>query len=105
MQSPIKPRHVQSLNGQVTALSKFISKSTNKCVPFLNVLRGNKRFEWTEECEFTFQQLKEYMGRSPLLSKPQDGENLIVYLEKLIVYQAVTQHIISAVLIWEENII
>ncbi|KAL5752480.1 hypothetical protein ACOSQ2_022987 [Xanthoceras sorbifolium] len=96
MRSPTKPKHVQSLNEQVAALSLFISKSTNKCVPFFNVLRGNKKLEWTEECELVFQQLKEYIGRAPLLSKLQDGEKLIVYL-------VVTQHAISTVLVREEN--
>ncbi|KAL5739319.1 hypothetical protein ACOSP7_028233 [Xanthoceras sorbifolium] len=80
MQSPTKLKHVQSLNGQVAALSRFISKSTDKCVPFFNVLIWNKKFEWTEECELAFQKLKEYMRRAPLLSKPQDGEKLIIYL-------------------------
>ncbi|KAL5760879.1 hypothetical protein ACOSP7_019380 [Xanthoceras sorbifolium] len=96
MQLPTKPKHVQSLNSQVLALSRFISKSTDKCVPFFNVLQGNKKFEWTEECDLAFQQLKEYIGRAPLLSKPQDGEKLTIYL-------AVTQHAISMVLLREEN--
>ncbi|KAL5770154.1 hypothetical protein ACOSP7_014308 [Xanthoceras sorbifolium] len=96
MQSPTKLKHVQSLNGQVAALNRFISKSTDKCVLFFNILKGNKKFKWTEECKLDFQKLKEYMGRAPLLSKPQDGEKLIVYL-------VVTQHAISAVLIREEN--
>ncbi|KAL5738359.1 hypothetical protein ACOSP7_031120 [Xanthoceras sorbifolium] len=96
MQSPTKPKHIQSLNKQVVALSRFISKLTDKCVPFFNVLKGNKKFEWTEECERAFQELKEYVGRAPLLSKPRDEEKLIIYL-------AVTQHAISAVLIRKEN--
>ncbi|KAL5794536.1 hypothetical protein ACOSP7_003130 [Xanthoceras sorbifolium] len=96
IQSPTKPKHLQSLNRQVAALSCFILKSTDKCFPFFNVLRGNQKFKWTEECELAFQQLKEYMGQVPLLSKPQDGEKLIVYL-------AVSQHAISTVLVQEEN--
>ncbi|KAL5810666.1 hypothetical protein ACOSQ4_027234 [Xanthoceras sorbifolium] len=96
MQSPTKPKHIQSLNGQVAALNRFISKSTDKCVPFFNILKGNKRFEWKKECEKAFQDLKDYIVRAPLLPKPQDGEKLVVYL-------AVTQYAISAVLIQEEN--
>ncbi|KAL5769981.1 hypothetical protein ACOSP7_014135 [Xanthoceras sorbifolium] len=96
MQSPTKLKHVQSLNGQVAALRRFISKSTDKCVPFFNVLRGNKKFKLTEECELAFQQLKEYIGQAPLLSKPRDGEKLTIYL-------AITQHAISAVLVREKN--
>ncbi|KAL5763893.1 hypothetical protein ACOSQ2_016488 [Xanthoceras sorbifolium] len=94
MRSPTKLKHVQNLNGQVAALSRFISKSTDKCVPFFNVLRGNKKFEWTEECELAFQQLKEYMGQAPLLSKSQDKKMLIIYL-------VVTQHAISTILVQE----
>ncbi|KAL5810547.1 hypothetical protein ACOSQ4_027115 [Xanthoceras sorbifolium] len=59
MQSSIRPKHVQSLNGQVATLGRFISKSTDKCVPFFNVLKWNKKFEWTKECERAFQELKE----------------------------------------------
>ncbi|KAL5798720.1 hypothetical protein ACOSQ2_003540 [Xanthoceras sorbifolium] len=96
MQSSTKPKHVQILNRHVIQLSRFISKLIDKCVPFFNVLRGNKKFEGMEECELAFQQLKEYMGRAPLLSKPLDEDKLIIYL-------AVFQHAICAVLVLEEN--
>ena len=36
-------KEVQSLIGRVVALNKFVSKATNKCLPFFNVLR--KAFE------------------------------------------------------------
>ena len=51
MPSPRSRKEVQSLTGKVAALNHFISKSTDKCLPFYNLLRGNKKFEWTEECE------------------------------------------------------
>ena len=54
MKSPTKIKDVQSLTGRIAALSRFISKSTDKCVPFFNLLTGNKKFEWTEECEQAF---------------------------------------------------
>ena len=54
MPSPRKHKDVQSLTWRMAALSRFISKSTDKCMPFFNLLRGNKKFEWTEECEATF---------------------------------------------------
>ena len=34
---------VQSLNGKVAALNRFVSKATDKCLPFFRVLR--KSFE------------------------------------------------------------
>ncbi|XP_058078589.1 uncharacterized protein LOC131226899 [Magnolia sinica] len=35
---------------------------------------------WTEECELAFQELKHYMGSPPLLSKPERGKPLLLYL-------------------------
>ena len=42
--SPSKTKEVQSLTGRVAALSKFISRATDKCLPFFDSLKGNKRF-------------------------------------------------------------
>ena len=50
---------VQSLNGKVAALNRFVSKATNKCLPFFRVLR--KCFEWTDECQKAFEDLKKYL--------------------------------------------
>ena len=47
-------KDVQSLTGRIAALSRFISKSTDKCVPFFNLLRGNKKFECTGDYEQAF---------------------------------------------------
>ena len=32
-------KKVQSLNGRVTALSRFVSKATDKCLPFFKMLK------------------------------------------------------------------
>jgi hypothetical protein len=47
MKSPQKPKEVQSLTGRVAALSRFISKSTDKCLPFFKILKGGQKFQWT----------------------------------------------------------
>ena len=96
MPSPRKHKDVQSLTGRMAALSRFISKSTDKCVPFFNLLRRNKKFEWTEECETTFQAIKKHMETPPILYKPEAGESLILYL-------ATTEHAISSNLVREEG--
>ena len=41
-------KEVQSLNGKIAALSRFVSKVTDKCLPFFRTLR--KSFEWTDKC-------------------------------------------------------
>ena len=94
MKSPQNIKEVQSLTGRVAALNRFISKATDKCLPFFRVLK--KAFEWTDECQKAFQDLKMYLVAAPLLSPSVMGEELFLYL-------AVTTHAVSSVLIREEG--
>lgn len=91
-------KKVQSLNGQMAALSRFVSKLFDKCISFFNVLKQAKGFQWTEECEVSFQQLKEYMGQAPFMSKSKEGEEMAIYL-------GVSQYAISAALVREEDMV
>ena len=52
MSSSRTVKEVQSLTGRITALNRFISKATDKCLPFFKTLRI--AFAWTEECETAF---------------------------------------------------
>ena len=44
------------------------------------MLKGSKKFEWTDRCEQAILALKEQLGLPPLLSKPIEGEKLYLYL-------------------------
>ena len=48
MAPPKSAKEVQSLNGKVATLNRFVSKVTDKCLPFFKELR--KAFEWIDEC-------------------------------------------------------
>ena len=56
MKPPQNVKEVQSLTGRVVALNKFVSKATDKCLPFFKILK--KAFEWTDECQKAFQDRK-----------------------------------------------
>ena len=47
MAPPKNIKEVQSLNSRVAALNRFVSRATDKCLPFFKILR--KAFEWTDE--------------------------------------------------------
>ena len=49
MCSPKTTKKVQSLTGRVAAFNRFVSKTTDKCLPFFKTLK--KAFAWTKECE------------------------------------------------------
>ena len=48
MAPPKNVKEVQSLNGKVAALNRFVSRATDKCLPFFHMLK--KSFEWMAEC-------------------------------------------------------
>jgi hypothetical protein len=78
MEAPRKTKQLQRLTGRIAALNRFISRSTDKCLPFFKILR--KAFTWSEECKEAFGKLKEYLTNPPLLSRPTEWEILYLYL-------------------------
>ena len=94
MKPPQNVKEVQSLTGRVATLNRFVSKATDKCLPFFKVLK--KAFEWTDECQRAFQDLKTYLTAAPLLSPSVLGEELYLYL-------VVTLHAVSSTLVREEG--
>uniref|UniRef100_A0A2N9EZK9 Reverse transcriptase domain-containing protein n=1 Tax=Fagus sylvatica TaxID=28930 RepID=A0A2N9EZK9_FAGSY len=94
MQPPKNTKDVQRLTGRIAALNRFMSRSTDKCLPFFKTLK--KAFEWTDECQRAFEELKRYLTEPPLLSPSKQGEELYLYL-------AVSPTAVSSALIQEEE--
>ena len=94
VKSPKIVKEVQSLTGKVITLNRFVSKATDKCMPFFKVLR--KAFQWTDECKEAFAKLNDYLTKPPLLNPSMMGEKLYLYL-------AVSNTIVSSTLIKEEG--
>ena len=42
-------KEVQCLTGRIATLNRFVSKATDKCLPFFKILK--KVFEWTDQCK------------------------------------------------------
>lgn len=70
MPSPKNKKGIQKLVGRVAALNRFIPKSSDRCLPFFTLLKGNKDFQWDDKCEAAFQDLKKFLTSPPLLTKP-----------------------------------
>ena len=88
---PSNLKEVQKLTGMIVALNRFISKLADRCKPFFQLLKKWKGFQWTKECDDAFQSLKLYLAHPPILSSPEPGEDLYMYL-------VVSEHAISAML-------
>ena len=78
------------------ALNRYISRASDKCKPFFQLLRKGSKFQWRPDCDQALQELKRYLSSPPLLSTPTYGEALYLYL-------AVSDHAVSSVLIRENK--
>ena len=83
-------KEVQRLTGRIA------SRSTDKSLPFYQILKGNNGFLWDEKCEEAFRQLKAYLTTPPVLSKPEADEKLYLYV-------FVSNHAVSGVLVREDR--
>ncbi|XP_073119948.1 uncharacterized protein [Henckelia pumila] len=61
MESPKNIQEVQRLSERIAALARFISRSADKSFLFFKALRKTKNFEWDEQSEKSFQELKKYL--------------------------------------------
>ena len=94
---PSNPKEVQKLTGMLAALNRFISKFADRCRPFYQLLKKWKRFQWDEECDTAFRDLKDYLMQAPVLTTPEPGEDLFMYL-------SVSEHAVSIVLLKDQGV-
>ena len=78
MHLPSNIKEVQRLAGRIVALSRFVSKASDKCQPLFQILK--KAFQWDARCEEAFTTLKTYLSSPPILVSPFEGELLTLYL-------------------------
>ena len=56
-----------------------------------------ERIQWSEECEKAFQDLKAYLMQALMLTAPEPGEDLFMYL-------SMSNHAVSAVLFKDQEV-
>ncbi|GJV72000.1 reverse transcriptase domain-containing protein [Tanacetum coccineum] len=92
-------KDVQKLNGKLASLNRFLSKSAKKSLPFFKTLKKcikKRNFQWTQEAEVSFKQMKKLIAELPMLTAPKENKELIIYL-------AAAKEAISAVLMTEKG--
>ena len=94
MPPPSNIKEIQRLTGRIAALSRFVSKASDKCQTFFQVLK--KAFQWDTFYEEAFSALKTYLSSPPILVSPSKGELLTLYL-------AVSDFLTTAVLIRDKD--
>ena len=80
MSPPQTHREMQKQAGRVTALGSFISKLGECALPFFKLMTKKGPFEWTQEADQAFQDLKRHLTSPPVMVAPRPLEPLVLYL-------------------------
>jgi hypothetical protein len=80
MQDPVLVKDVQKLTGRVAALNRFFRRAAERSLPFFQVLRSSKNFQWSETQKQDFQELKDYLSNMTKLCPPEPKSPLLLYL-------------------------
>ena len=75
----------------LAALSRFISHLGEKALPLYRLMKKSDKFEWTEEADAVFAELKTPLSTQPVLVVPISKEPLPIYI-------AATGQVVSTVL-------
>ena len=78
MQPPSNTKEILRLTGRIVALSRFVSRYSDKCQPLFQVLK--KAFHRDGHCEEALSVLKTYLNSPPIPVNPSEGELLTLYL-------------------------
>ena len=96
MQRPTKHHDVLKLAGRVAALSRFISKLGENALPFYRLMKKADKFEWIQEAEAAFTDLKRVLTSPPILVAPKEREPLYLYV-------SATNRVVGTVLVVERR--
>ncbi|XP_061993662.1 uncharacterized protein LOC133711573 [Rosa rugosa] len=80
MRDPETKEDIQVLTGRIAALSRFISRLTDRCKPFFRALKNKQANFWGPEQSEALANLKKYLSGRQFLSVPRNGEPLCIYL-------------------------
>jgi len=80
MRNPTNLKEVQRLVGKLNALARFLPILAERTKPIVKLLKKTETFEWNEQCERAFSQIKSMIAEPPILVKPMLAQPIIVYL-------------------------
>jgi hypothetical protein len=79
-EQPLNVTVVRSFLGMAGYYRRFIENFSKIAKPITELLKNNTKFEWSEACEKSFQELKERLTTAPVLTLP-DIKDFVVYCD------------------------
>ncbi|KAK1643105.1 hypothetical protein QYE76_060910 [Lolium multiflorum] len=79
--SPKNAKEIRGFLGMAGYYRRFIEGFSKIAGPMTKLLKKNTPFEWTDECEASFQTLKDKLTTAPVLAVPEPGKDYTVYCD------------------------
>ncbi|KAK1698284.1 hypothetical protein QYE76_014981 [Lolium multiflorum] len=79
--SPKNAKEIRGFLGMAGYYRRFIEGFSKIAGPMTKLLKKNTQFVWTDECETSFQTLKEKLTTAPVLAVPEPGKDYTVYCD------------------------
>jgi hypothetical protein len=80
MEPPNSKKGAQRLAGRLASLNRFISRSVERNLPFFEILKSAKVFQWGPAQQKAFEELKQYLIDLTTLTPPSSGIPLLLYV-------------------------
>ncbi|KAA0032714.1 DNA/RNA polymerases superfamily protein [Cucumis melo var. makuwa] len=78
---PMSATEVRSFLGLAGCYRRFIEDFSRLALPLTALTRKNVKFEWSDKCEQSFQELKKRLVTAPILALPATGKNYVIYCD------------------------
>ncbi|XP_073317209.1 uncharacterized protein [Primulina huaijiensis] len=72
----VDPKKVEAITGYYR---KFVEGFSSIATPLTKLTQKNSKFNWSEECEKSFQTLKEKLASTPVLVLPTEDKSFTIY--------------------------
>jgi len=77
------PTEVRSFLDLAGYYRRFVQNFSKIATPFTNLTKKTTRYDWTEQCEEAFQELKKRLTSAPILGLPTADKDFTVYMMPL----------------------
>ena len=80
----------------MASLSQFVSRLGEKALPLYQLMKKTTKFEWNDQADEAFCDLKRVVSSLPILAAPAEREPILIYI-------AATTRVVSVVLVVERK--
>ena len=81
MPKPRSPKEIKQFLGLTSYYRKFVPRFSDMARPLTKLLAHDCKFEWTKQCDISFQMLKDTLCSAPILKYPDTSKLYTLYTD------------------------